>query len=487
MEIKPSQAAEQTERPVSQYKKYLRLIHREKKLTQKSLQISNIISSHDDYRLLRDRQGINEQLKILDQQINELIGETSVEIKRNGEGFNVKLRIMDFGKERGKSIKGPAHILLGGFGLMSKRLTKEEAYFFDEAEQANATCLMVAIEQIPPSHDNERLSGLPSAEVDARIIMEALKNKGINLSERSVALTGYSEGAKVATDCAGQIDKLQRMKLVEKLGLSKDQLYNLPENQLPKNVLRLCSAAGTISLSEAHLGANFAVGFLREVSWIALIEAMRRYKEEMNEEAGEIKEIDDWRGILRFTWKLIGLFKSKENSQKLISNIKEALGIIAPGEIVDEETMGQNLVKISRRAFGFGISLKELSIRERLLRLWNQLRKMEPRSDACNKLGENWNIYLLWPRNDTVFPWKKVLETIKKRPKNSEIKKPEYLKGAVKALFPKAGEIYFEVIGEKGPVTGAKEDIEKSHFVLHEKPKRVFRNARLEKDWNRKN
>lgn len=418
-------------------------------------------------------------------QANSLFHEVTAEIIRNDEKYDVKLRLIDFRKEDGEEKKGSVHILIGGFGLMGKKLNEEEKFCYQEAKEAGALYVMAAIEQIPPGYDkqhSEKEHKTPSAGVDARMILEALKSgqaaktlagHKIDLSEISTAITGYSEGAYLAVEAAREIDRLQREKL--------------PSDKLPINILRMCSAAGVVDLGEPYSGVKFTLGFSREVLWVALIESMRRYKEEIGD-PGEIREIDDWQGIKSFAWKIYHLLKTSEGRKQFAEQWRQARGIDKEGQTINDEAIMQNLLRISGRSLGIG--LKDVGKIERLRRLWNQMKKMEPRSSACDQLGKNWQVYLLWPRKDTIFPWKKVLRTIGKistKERRTELLKEDEkdfrLKRIAPVLFPKAGKVKLEIVGDEGPAAGKEKDLLKSHYALHYKSEEVLSQAPLDWPW----
>jgi len=254
--------------------------------------------------------------------------------------------------------------------------------------------------------------------------LEALRQEHIEVHKRPVIISGYSEGAGIAISLAGEIDKQQRA------------TSTIEGDNLPKNMLRLWSLTGVVDIDPKARGVTVPFDFLKEVSKIGLIEIIQRY----TNVTGEKVVISNKKELFKF----LGKFSTFMANPKNWRVIREQLAQSA------EENLGMlNGV--------FGKIMTAKSIYDVL----TQLKKIETRNPICDQLGKNWSVVMVVPRNDLLFPWRKVKATLRKleesRGEVVEVLSPNAPNPArarritdiAPKLFPNAGKVTLRVVGDR--------------------------------------
>lgn len=340
-------------------------------------------------------------------------------IKRGKKDVIVDMNIIDF--SGGKSSM-PLEIYCQGFGHRVDVLSDfDNLLVTKEAKKLKAVFIKASIRNIPPSYDQRSLrSEGPSFSVDARVIIDAIKQKSIEIVKRSVIVSGFSEGAGVALAIAGEIDDMQKDRYLKDL------------EKIPDNKLRLWSLTNVIELEKNPKGTTIARNFIKEVIKIALIETVERYGFITGEDVF-IKDSEDAVEFFGKLAKYLSDVKNWKDVKKYMRSFK------------DENT------HLLQESLGKIITAKSVS------EAIKQLKKMEPRSDICDQLGKNWEVKIIIPVNDTVYPWSKVKKTILEIKQESEtnLKSMKDLKKAAgKIFFPNSKRVSFQVVGKNSDYIG---------------------------------
>lgn len=271
--------------------------------------------------------------------------------------------------------------------------------------------LSASIKRMPDAkHGDENF------DPDAKIILQAYQQffqkqgMGDSLTKNPAHIHGFSEGAGIALSLAAQVESIQ-------------------DKEKKENSLHLYSLTSLIDMPE---GTNVFNAFMREVFNIMQTQAAKSLENIHENENYQYLNPVTPAEYLRFSMDLL---------QTIIRKPRQSLSELSASR-------------------GKGNMLQNVFQRGADLNLRNQLRKFLHRnSQACESLGENWNVFLVLPRGDKMFVWSEMRKLLLDENNRSLFRadtsryadfqgENKAMKKRMTVLFPNAGKVETTFYGE---------------------------------------